>query len=364
MSEAALLSASSTTGPGRARRSRRVQRNAFLVRWHRRIALLFAVPLIIQITTGVALVFRPELVSRSVAPGDRPASFSSMMEAVSARYPDLELVRVDFPAHAARPVVVHAKVPADPRTRFIEVDPYSGAVIGEQGAGARALAFLREVHDELATPGAGPIITALTGLSLLTLAVSGLVVWWPGSGQVTSALRWPRKGTAKQLLFMWHRSLGAVAGLLLIAIAATGIPLALNSWIATTPWSEPSPAMVAARADARVHLAQSLFPNLSVRDVRLKHDQVERVLLHDTALGLRRPVNQVRFEPETGRVTGIVDSAKLSAGHSAMAWLYPLHTGQAGGYVVRVMLLATGLTAAATSLTGLWLWWVRRGARA
>ena len=65
----------------------------------------------------------------------------------------------------------------------------------------------------------------------------------------------------------------------------------------------------------------------------------------------------------SGEVVAVHRWDELDPGASAVAWVYPLHTGVLGGVWLEVGIACGGLVLATLGVTGIWLWWRRRGVR-
>jgi uncharacterized iron-regulated membrane protein len=59
-------------------------------------------------------------------------------------------------------------------------------------------------------------------------------------------------------------------------------------------------------------------------------------------------------------VLAVRDERRDSGGDTLLAWLHPLHSGEAFGLVGRWLAFVSGLLPAALFVTGLWRWSGRR----
>jgi uncharacterized iron-regulated membrane protein len=336
-----------------------------LVPWHRWVALIFALPLFLQAVTGAVLMFRHDIV-RAVdphavraSPAAQAAPLDTAIASVAAAYPSARTARIDYPRTATGVLLFTLRTP-DGERQFIGVDPGTGSVTGELGSLAYALEKLRDLHEHWLSGDAGRIGTGLTGCALLGLALSGVLMWWSGWTRWRMAIRLPLHGAPKQLLYFWHRSLGAMAAVFLLLSATTGALLALGPWLRSDMPGGAPPAPVTARdAQDRLAIAQQLFPSFAVRDVRfdLANGTIARVLLHDAAWP--GPPRQVWFAAD-GTVRKLLDPRRYTPYAALDSWLFPLHAGQFGGVALRLVLLFSGLVAATLAATGTALWYLRR----
>lgn len=139
-----------------------------LLRLHRWITFVFALPLLVVIATGLILSFEP------MTEGRRPA-----VALTEARL--LELVRTHDPQGAAVSLAIRGRDDAlvlGSPGRAMEIDLASGAVrAGEPSALAALYRWARPVHEHLIFD-MGWLVIAST-VALLVLAVLGLLMGWP-----------------------------------------------------------------------------------------------------------------------------------------------------------------------------------------
>ena len=118
------------------------------------------------------------------------------------------------------------------------VDPYTGAVLGD--GSARARAFFRAVtdwHRWLAASGDGRLkaraVTGASNLAFLFIVLSGLVLWWPSAFNLRQLrpITWfvgRAKGRARD--FNWHHVFGIWALVPLVFVVGSGV-------VISYPWA-------------------------------------------------------------------------------------------------------------------------------
>ena len=77
----------------------------------------------------------------------------------------------------------------------------------------------------------------------------------------------------------------------------------------------------------------------------------------------RFPRSNVWIDPYTGRVLAVRDERRDSGGDTVLAWLHPLHGGEALGLAGRWLVFVSGLLPAVLFGTGVWRWAIRRRRR-
>lgn len=330
--------------------------------------------------SGAVLVFgdeldrllHPEL--RQVAPGAAPVSISRVLEAV-ARSQEGRLPR-------------HLRLP-EPRELALEawmdshgslkvyVDPYSGSVLGARAPGQSLVGSLRSLHVSLFAGQVGEAVVGASGLTLIALCLSGLVLWWPGRRKLADGLRLRRPLRWRRANYDLHKLGGVlVLGLLLLA-GLTGAAL-----VFPVPFEQALRFVTGAPARSAPPLPGPVMGEplpidvlLAAADQAMPGARTTRIDLPSSAEGPLRVRKRFPEEPHPNgmsfvyvdRYSGAVlraDSAlALPWASRLMALRYPLHIGALGGGVTRLLAVLTGLFPAGLFLTGFFLWIARLRAR-
>lgn len=170
--------------------------------------------IVVLCVTGSALVFREEFTATFETPlpayeeGRKPLSRAELTAAAERAYPGFKATRVGNRFTRRRPVIEVWLERADERHERL-FNPYTGADLGEAlPRGVRAVLWTADLHDNLLGGETGKRINGIgSGLTAL-LAMTGLIIWWPGVQRWRRALtvtwrsRWP------VLNFDLHSALG------------------------------------------------------------------------------------------------------------------------------------------------------------
>ncbi len=380
-----------------------------LVVLHRWAGLSIAGFLIVAGLTGSLIAFQTELDSwlnpdlfhvegtgARIAAGDLVAR----VEATDARIRVRSVpVRVSD-GYAASLFVTPRVDPATGRPFDVEydqvfADPVTGDVLGVRKWGAlhldrrHLMPLIYRLHNSLLIPGAwGRWI--MGGVSLIWLfdCFFGFALTLPKGAAV--AARWRRSwlvrptGRAYRLNVDLHRAGGLWLWGLLFMLALSGVQLNLDrevfrpvvevfSPVARTPFetrgSQPAgetatlsfPA--AARRGAEIAAEQGLVP-----PSRLSHYTRYGLYLiefggpqHQAAAGLG-PAYAV-IDNRDGRLLGLRIPGRGTAGEVFTQIQFPLHSGHIIGLPGRIVISAMGIAVVILSITGVVIWWKKRGAR-
>lgn len=258
------------------------------------------------------------------------------------------------------------------------LDPVTGAEQGRRGENEGFLNSLFKLHSALWLQETGKAILAIAALIYLLLLTTGLVLWWPR--------RWPPSWRIAldrgllRALFDLHRVGGAALGLFIAVSVASGAYMAwrpLGGFVSALAGAAPStpprlpPLQASAAAptgptaptvDALAATAQARFPQAPIGYIQLpaRADRPVRVRLQLPDDPHPNGLSSVWLDPRNGRVLAVQRWSELDPGASAVAWVYPLHTGVLGGLWLELAVAAGGLVLATLGVSGIWLWWRRR----
>lgn len=283
----------------------------FLLRLHRWITLVFALPLAVLLITGLILSFEP------MVAGSAPGT-------VTAQKLDELLVRHD-PDGKARGVALRpydgSLVISGVRDGSLTVDLATGAERADIGPLASLFGASRRLHEHLIWD-LGWLVTAST-IAMLVLAVLGILMGWPRFNRSLSG---------------WHKGIAWTALPLVILSPLTGLALAFGITLAAGPPPAAGPAVPLREAVRMVTAAHDPSSLLWVR-------QRGKAQLARVDVGGEHTVFAV------GR-DGLVPTAR--------SWPRLIHEGNwAGGWSALVNVV-TSVALIALLGTGLWLWARRR----
>ena len=291
----------------------------------------------------------------------------------------------ELPSHKRE--VIHAwyMVPIGQSERFrwfqVTIDPYTGTILSrDREWGGYLVSFIYELHQSLLLDDLGETIVGFVAIFLLVSVGTGVSLWWPRSGKVRQAFL-PITGASRlRRQYQWHRLSGAYSAIVLTVLAFTGVYLAFPSYVIPlvsvfSPVDEASDESImqshpvldgpALSVEQAVGLAQSLFPDGTITYIGIPHKATDVY-----QMTLRRPGDvresagnsMVWLDQYSGAVLKVRDWRTFSAGETFVAWLFPLHNGEAFGLPGRWLIFFTGLIPLVLYVTGLRMWWLKRQA--
>ena len=209
---------------------------------HLWLALAIGLYVIVISVSGSAVIFRPE-VNRWAVPRVVPLVEGERVQgevlaaALQRAYPDHVIVRFTEGRFPRQPVdVLLERNGVEHGRRF---DPYALEDMGETyPPTVRAMEWLVSLHDDLLASSVGRKINGVGGGLMLVIALSGMILWWPGKRVWLRSLYVPRRSA--RTLWHWHSAIGFWACLLLLNWSATSLYLAfpgpfedLRDWLDT-----------------------------------------------------------------------------------------------------------------------------------
>lgn len=342
---------------------------------HRYLSLAVLAIWLVQAITGTLSVFRWELDDSSIRTASVPTDWDALgnrIDGLAARA-DTEVSSVwTSGTRAGRFDVYHAVGGED---RVVRLDG-QGRVLrergGDQSTGDGATwDTLTTIHTSLLAGERGEWLIGLSGILLLSNILLGLKLAWPKAGTWRKTLFTKPVGGGRARLYGWHRKVGLWLAIPALLAIGSGILLVFEHGLETRlNAAVPDPSIPARAAQGQsvgfgqaVGAALRAFPGSTFAGVSLPDEEAPwyRVRVRSAGEVPRKwGASVVYVAAADGRVLSTHDAATASFGHQLVVTLYPLHTGQIGGWPGRVLALSVGLALIAAIGLGLALWVVRR----
>ncbi len=290
-----------------------------------------------------------------------------------------------FPLHETDSFQAWFKTPNqgddDNDWRVVAIDPTSGRALSDRHWGSYFVSFIYELHQGLLLEKVGEIFVGILALFLLLSIATGLYLWWPAAGKLRRVLSFQGRGSPIRRQYDLHKLTGLGSALVLSLLAATGFylefPDAVTSmvrWVSPVrntehqaePHSELQEGTPSILPEQAVAIARDTFPNAQVMWLGLPQNA------HDTfAVGLRQPEevrqaggqSEVWIDQYSGAILRVQDWQDFTVGELFLAWLFPLHNGEAFGLTGRWLVCVTGLMPLILYMTALRMWRLKRAAR-
>jgi len=285
-----------------------------------------------------------------------------------------------------------------PTINQVFIQPYTGEILGGREMGAFDLRpqglmpFLFKFHHTLHMPdkwgrwllGGIAIVwlfDCFVGFYLTLPKLKSFKSFVDYSKRWAPAWKIKRGSNVVRINYDIHRASGLWLWPLLFITAFSSIYFNLNKEVFKPVLSlvtsfNPHPADFLPKVEPKIPLMsldEALKRGLALRPVAAKElplsylsysakQNVYRISFdeRDTNAWFKIKREQVFFDGDTGEQKAIYGYANGKAGDRFASWQYPLHSGQMFGLPGRILILLTGLTTAALSITGVYIWYRKR----
>jgi uncharacterized iron-regulated membrane protein len=367
----------------------RARSRSLWLRLHRWLGLGLGAVFVMLGLTGSLLVFYvgiDEAIEPALAvPGPAPQMqrWHDVLLALQQAHPQRDRGwRIELPPGGRGLVTARYLKPAEAagaiyKPLLVTVNPATGQVLASRLWGDFAATWVFDLHYRLLAGDAGRTVVGVLGLLMTASLSGGLVLWWPRRGQWRAALRVKLTGSRQRRHYDLHKLAGVGGGAVLLVLAVTGAALALPDWV-EPPLARISPplAMPAPQAtlqpgvplltlDQALERARAHWPEGVPRwvDTPPAGGAIYRVRLWlPGGPSERFPRSYLWIHAQTGQVLASRDARRQSAGDAVLAWLHPLHNGEAFGLAGRVLACVAGLLPLLLMVTGVQRWADRRRA--
>jgi uncharacterized iron-regulated membrane protein len=304
-----------------------------------------------------------------------------LLETAHAVHPDQHVLLLDVATQPSWAFYSSANGWDDrAHVRIVYVDPATNKVLGERGLRQGALNWLMEFHTQLFAGDKGKRVLGALALMLLTMATTGLIIWWQGQKRWRDGLRvhwkarWPRR--------TWdlHTVLGFFATLPLALQAFTALSLTLpflvipavvailhGSMAEIDRFNNPPRSTVIAiasrsgdlntilRSTVAAHpghrLASIAFP--------IQVDDPFLVTLAGRHFDDRASQIRMAFDRYTGELLSDIETEHSSFALQTVVMLAPLHYGHIAGLWGGLFWICLGMCPSILFATGFLMWWRR-----
>jgi len=209
----------------------------------------FGLYLLFISVTGSVLVYRNELYEAAFH--EPPTSIASTTQLTDAELRDA--VERQYPGYVvtslsrALEVTLAVKIRLERRGRVKDryFDPSSGTDVGSASDAGMELVFkLIELHADLLSGPTGRQVNGIGAVAMLTSALTGLVVWWPGIKRWRRSLTLRRDAGWRRFTWDLHSMIGIWSVVFILTFALSGLylstPETFHGW-ADRVFAQPHP---------------------------------------------------------------------------------------------------------------------------
>jgi uncharacterized iron-regulated membrane protein len=197
-----------------------------VVQLHLWVGLALGLYIIVLSVSGSLSVLRPDVhrwfVPRTVAVEGTKLTGDALQEAVRGTYPDFEVTQVFERRRPDVPVMVTLQRDGVVVDRLF--DPYAARDLGlTYPPITEAIEWVVDLHDNLLSGTTGRTVNGVGALLFLLLAITGAVVWWPGTSRVGHALVPGKPAKSARFARRLHNAFGIWMLALILVWAVTAV---------------------------------------------------------------------------------------------------------------------------------------------
>lgn len=315
--------------------------------------------------SGALIAFEPELnhafhpALTRVTPQPQPVNWDWVRTRVEAESPGWKLIRFYFPDQPDESLYVRLRNVSTHRIRHIYVNQYTGVVLGSTEDGTNWIIKVHDLHVNLLSGKIGNTAVVVSTWLLAGLSLTGIVLWWP-----RKIYLFRRSGSAVRVNRDMHVAVGFWAWIPMLAFAATGIGLHMQTGKLTdfmnTPGTAVSMAGHGTSVEGMLLTAHQALPGAEVPRLLYPDHSGQPVFLYMRFPEDRTPAGRsfVTIDPHTGAVLSVGSSRNAPLLKTAfIQWTREIHTGTLFGLPSRILAVVFALCLAVLSITGPFLWW-------
>ena len=369
---------------------------------HLWVGIALAVYAIVIGLSGSALVFRDEI-ERAMWPSVYHVASVEQRITMQAAVDNIQTARGGWVVFALRDFSVRGQAATAlmrPRVgtfsanyRQVSFNPYTGEVLLDRLRYGGWLGWLANLHEYLLAGKTGLLVSGWMALGLLTLCVTGIVLWWPGIQRWMGALMLNPRARWKRLNWELHSVLGFWTCAALIVLTFTGLDFAFPDVIGSMVELVISGSLSADNGQLTKALPLNTLSSAPAMNPVMNIDQA----IEDVRLALPReapagylqlpsgrtgavqykatgyyagslPYSElvrVTIDGRTGSVISYGDTRRESRGSQVEQYFTTVHFGSFGGggllgVAVKILWVLVGIAPAVLAVTGLIMYWNRK----
>jgi len=261
------------------------------------------------------------------------------------------------------------------KSTFVYLNPYTAEVLGTRvNDGTGVLRWMERFHSNLTMARTGRILNGWGALALLLLALTGIIIWWPGRRLFRKRLTIKFSANWKRINFDFHHAVGfwGMLGFSLLCITGAWFtwPQFFRETVSGWGYTVTTPQRITVQRPAGadklplselIAVANAAVPGVPVSRVNMPSGANEPVRLNKAGDGepFFRTATTVTVNPYTKEVLRVDSLATKAPGDRILQWMAPLHIGNFGGLTIKIIWFILGLTMPALFISGFIMWWQR-----
>ena len=347
----------------------KIQWSKQLFRLHRITGLIAGVMLLLLSITGSMLVFSDEIDhsmyahAYHVAPEGQPRTLQQLMTDARQSLPgNPYLFFVRLPQAPDESTVLRAEYSADHKV-YIFLNPYNGKILQQYSNTDHFTGFVLYLHFTMLSGKTGATIVLITGILLFLTALTGLFVYRHAIKKVLTfrvKLEWSNRTRRWRNL---HRIVGVWALLFNLLASFTGFMMEMKVLDARKNTTAGYTAIsFTGNYEAFLATAKTSIPGFQPMGLRppKKGGDPVRILGHADEPAFFGKYASSVFIDASGNVKKVVNFSQASFKDKFNACIAPLHFGNYGGILLKIVYSLLALTPGLLAASGFLIWYRRK----
>lgn len=329
--------------------------------------------------SGSLLVFEPNLLNDTPhlphASMHGPATWDQVVQTALKAHPGTTLSYIDMRSLNRRVVPVGLNLHG--QTLIVYIDSFTNHIVGQEILQQKHwfVEFMESLHNQLALGAEGATANGIGGALLFVMALTGIVLWWPGIRGWKRALAIKWRARWARVNWDLHSAFGFWCFLLIAMWGISGayfiFPKPFDRAIQVfspmpsmhqlpSDWSPGAPTLSVGQYIRR---AQRMYPHDKLAyvfmDLNRPHGEVQVYLSRNPSVPMPLLEDEIVFQPATAAVLSNTSSARWTPGERLSISIYSVHFGNFAGLPGQIIWAILGLVPVLLIVTGYIMWWNR-----
>lgn len=344
----------------------------FLLSIHKWLGLVAGIFILVMGLTGSIMVFDDEIehfIQKDVIyqpNSEQPVSLDNAYASIVETHPDWDVRFTVIPNEANR--AIEAEIRRPDSRRYLYIHPATGEIMRDLDSYNTFSYWMLKFHYTLHSGFIGEVILLIAGIMFICSLITGFWFYRKAVWKVLTFKIRPRFRNLKSGSSELHRSVGIWALIFNLITAITGTVILLiivqTNINSEEPAPNPDPPVVETSVDDLMDKIQQAYPELNPSYISMPRQQNGQITIYgrmESDLPFHYKFsNFIQFDPKTGAETYATFIQDQPITTHLLSFTYPLHFGNWGGIIIKVLYCFFGLAPAILSITGFIIWQKRK----
>lgn len=340
--------------------------NRTLLKYHSYLGLIAGFFLLVIGLTGAVLAFNEDIdeavfKAYQVEASPESLALDKAITTVQSNFSEWEARIVHF--KKGESILFNLRLP-DAR-RFVFLHPETGQIIANIDANATITKWILKLHYSFFAGIAGRIWVLIVGVLFFLSLVTGIILYRKVILKTLLFQVKVKRGHVHNFYSALHRYIGVWALLLNLVLVITGIFLAYKvtkSGLETPKM--PEPARVIVSIEESLNQIKEAYPDFTPTYIRLPKQEKGVITINgifkNDPFYYSQYYNKFQVDYKMGDIISVTKVADAHLITRLDSMISPLHFGQYGGFLVKLLYCFIGLSGPFLSVTGFVIWYKKK----